>query len=123
MANVRAVADGKREHDVARAHGLTIADVRSIISQAAGDRLSGEAMRREVLLEVARLDILLTKYHCEAMSDEPHRHASAAIYHKLAERKHTLCGLNPVAGFAVQVMHTEQPTQQMSTTGELEAAI
>ena len=124
LAIVRAVADGKREHDVARAHGLTIADVRSIISQAAGDRLSGEAMRREVLLEVARLDVLLTKYHGEAMSDEPHRHASAAIYHKLAERKHTLCGLNPVTGYAVQIMHTEQaPQHQMSTTGELEAAI
>ena len=122
---VRAVADGKRERDVARAHGLTIADVRSIINQAAGDRLSGEAMRREVLLEVARLDALLTKYHGKAMSDAPDAIRSAAIYHKLAERKHTLCGLNPVTGYAVQIMHTEPAQQQhaQTSTDQLEAAI
>jgi hypothetical protein len=122
LAIVRAVADGKRERDVARLHGLTIA-VRSIINQAAGDRLSGESMRREVLLEVARLDALLTKYHGKAMGDAADAIQSAAIYHKLAERKHTLCGLNPVTGYAVQIMHTEPPQRQMTTTDELEAAL
>src|SRR5262245_59744974 len=119
LAIVRAVADGHRERDVARAHGLTIAGVRSIISQAAGDRLSGEAMRRELLLEVTRLDQLLAKFHGEAMSDEPHRHASAAIYHKLSERKHTLCGLNPVQGYAVAVMTSAPAPQQRTSTQEL----
>lgn len=58
------------------------------------------------------------------MSDAPDAIQSAAIYHKLAERKHTLCGLNPVTGYAVQVMHTEAaPHREKTTTDELEAAI
>ncbi|MCP3462536.1 hypothetical protein [Bradyrhizobium sp. CCGUVB23] len=119
LAIVRAVANGQTERDVAKAFGLSIAAVRDVVSQAAGDRLSGEAMRREILLEVTRLDQLLAKYHSEALSDEPHRHASAAIYHKLAQRKHEVCGLSPATGVGFTIITSTPAPQQRTSTDQL----
>jgi transposase len=120
LAIVQAIAaNGASYEKVAKAFGLTAADVRSVINQAAGDRLSGEALRRELLLEVTRLDQLLTKYHGKAMADAPDALASGALYHKLCERKHTLCGLNPVTGYAVQVIHSEAAPRPKTTTEEI----
>lgn len=97
--------------------------MRDIIKQAAGDRLSAEAMQREVLMEVTRIDQLMSKYHGKAMTDAPDAIASGGLYHKLAERKHTLCGFNPITGYAVAIMNAATPTRKSTSTEEIRSVL
>jgi hypothetical protein len=86
------------------------------------DIFDGEQLRRELRLEVTRLNALAEKYYGKAMAGDGDVN-SGALYVKLSERKATLLGLNAPIGHAVQVIHSTAPIRQQTSTDLLRAAI
>jgi hypothetical protein len=121
-AIVQAAANGLTPRDIATAHGMTQAAVREIIDQEAARCFDGEYLRRELLLETKRLDALGAKYFARAMAGEGDINAGV-LYVKISERKSALTGLNPTAGFAVQIIHQVAPPRPRTTTEEIGALI
>jgi hypothetical protein len=67
---LKAGAQGRAIRDIARAHALTEAAVKSIIDAKADDALSGAQLRRELLFEVMRLRSLGQKYYERGMASD-----------------------------------------------------
>jgi hypothetical protein len=70
----------------------------------------GGQLRRELMLEVTRLNALAEKHYRKAMAADGDV-ASGALYVKISERKSTMLGLNAPAAHAVQIIHREERTE------------
>jgi DNA invertase Pin-like site-specific DNA recombinase len=85
------------------------------------DIFEGAQLRRELMLEVTRLNALAEKYYCKAMAGDGDV-ASGVLYCKLSERKSTLLGLNAPAARAVQIIYREEQPKQLTSTQRLREA-
>src|SRR5215469_8760098 len=81
-AILREVVIGKTVREVARARGLTVPEVNRVLDLAAARRFSGEGMRRALLRETERLEILTQQLWDQAVRD----HDLHAAVHQ-SERK------------------------------------
>src|SRR5215468_5954926 len=86
------------------------------------DIFDGGQLRRELMLEVARLNGLAAKFFEKAMNGDGDV-ASGTLYVKISERKSTLLGLNAPQSQAVQVIHEEQRPRQLTSTERARQAI
>jgi len=90
---------------------------------ADGDNIfEGGPLRRELMLEVTRLNGLAAKFYDKAMDGDGDV-ASGTLYVKISERKSTLLGLNAPQSHAVQVIHEEQRPRQLTSTEQIGEAI
>jgi hypothetical protein len=120
---VSLVANGMSLRDVAKAHDLTVTEVRGIIDEEAARCFAGAELRRQWLLEARRLRELGQKYYGKAMGDGEEAANSAVIFIKASERLATLTGMNAPIGHAVRVIHQAAPPEQKTSTQEILAAL
>jgi hypothetical protein len=104
-AIVSLVANGMPLRDVAKAHALTVTEVRKVLDEESERCLSGAELRRQLLLEARRLRELEQKYYGKAMGDGEQAASSAIIFIKASERLATLMGMNAPIGHCVQLIH------------------
>jgi hypothetical protein len=79
----------------------------------------GDRLRRELSIEVARLDALLEKYFMLAMAGDID---AGTLYCKLASRKASLLGLDAPAHTTALIVHATAPPR-MTSTERLRAAV
>src|SRR5262245_51154773 len=79
------------------------------------DIFEGGQLRRELMLEVTRLNGLAARFYDKALDGDGDV-ASGTLYVKISERKSTLLGLNAPQSHAVQVIHEEQRPRQLTST-------
>jgi len=103
---VQAAARGRPIKEIAATHGLTEEKVRTILDASGSQWQTAPALRRELGLEIERLNSLEQTFYSKAMNaSDPECVASGNLYVKLAERKATLLGLNAPVHSAVQIIH------------------
>ena len=80
--------------------------------------------RRELLLEVTRLNSMQQKYYGRAMDDDGEGSTAAGLlFTKLSERKATLIGLNAPASASVQIIHQGAPAWEQTSTEKIRSAL
>ena len=120
-AILREVVIGKTVREVARARGLTVPEVNRVLDLAAARRFSGEGVRRALLRETERLEILTQQLWDQAVRD--HDLHAAAVCIKASERLASLTGMNHPLGHIVTVSSTLEPVEQASSTQRMLEAI
>jgi hypothetical protein len=115
-AIVDEAAKGQPLREIAKAHGMSIADVNHVLDAAAAHAFSGEQLRREWYLEAHRLrNVIRTHY---ARRDDV---ASAAICIKASERLCAMTGMNAPSNYSVQLAIANAPTLEQSSTERMRA--
>ena len=120
---LKAASEGVSIRAIAAEHGLSEEEVTAILDREAEVWFTGEHLRRELLLEVERLNALERHYYEKALGAGEGATAAGALYVKLAERKATLIGLNAPATSAAMIIHQSVPAQQVTSTERIKAAI
>ena len=88
-----------------------------------GDCFDAERLRRELSLEVKRLDALLEKYFALAMAGDGLNINAGLLYCKLAARKATLLGLDAPASHAMSIIVHRTEERRLTSTQEIGALI
>ena len=104
-------------------HGLSEGEVTAVLDRAADVWFTGEHLRRELLLEVERLNALERHYYEKALGAGEGATAAGALYVKLQERKSVLIGLNAPAQSAALIIHQSVPAKQVTSTERIRAAL
>jgi hypothetical protein len=120
---VAAAAAGISLRALAAEHGLPESEVLAVLDRAAEVWSTGGHLRRELLLEVERLNRLEQHYYAKALGNGEGASTAAAIYAKLSERKATLIGLNaPVASASITI-HQSAPATRVTSTERIREAL
>jgi hypothetical protein len=107
------------EWTIARKHGITLKQVREAIIQLS-PTIDHETRRRELLVDLARIDRLTTRFYVQALQGDV---ASAAITIKLSERRALLWGWDSAPNRQVPTIVIEQPESRPTSTERIRAAI
>lgn len=110
----------KRIKRLARDYGLSVEQVHKALDRHPIELDRDRYLKRTLALELLRLDELEMAFRDKAIEDRDV--ASGALLVKIAERRATLLGLNPVTGANVTIVQHE-PLEQPSSTDRIEAAI
>jgi len=120
---LRAATEGRTIRDIAAERGMSEESVAAILDREAATWFDGKHLRRELLMEVTRLNALARKYYSRAMGDDEGSITAGTLYVKLTERKATLIGLNAPAAASVQLIHQTAPVEQRTSTQEIIALL
>ena len=120
-AIVGEVVAGKTVRDVARSRGMTVPEVNRVIDRAAAKAFSGEGMRRTLLIEAERLQVLKHQLWLRATGEED-LHA-AVVYVKASERLASMLGTNHPIGHIITMTSTLEPTETATSTQRMLSAI
>src|SRR5215831_18884967 len=110
----------KRVHAIARAHDCTVDDVHAALDRHPIELNRDAYLKRTLALELMRLDQLEMAFEGKAIRDRDV--AAGALMVKIAERRATLLGLNPVQGHAVQIIQ-HAPTEQPDSCDRIHALL
>jgi hypothetical protein len=110
----------RRVTAIARTNRYTIADVHEALDAHPIELDRDKFLRHTLAQELMRLDQLEMAFEGKALED--HDVAAGVLMAKIAERRATLLGLNPMQGHAVAIVQHE-PVQVQSSTDKLRAAM
>jgi hypothetical protein len=117
---VQAVAFGRPLRDVGAEHGLTTAEVRTVIDRMAVNWFDGPNLRRELLLELERLNALARKYFIQALKGDQN---STLLFLRIAERKSLMTGMSAQQGAAHTIINQTAAPERQTTTQEIASII
>src|SRR5262249_22998899 len=110
----------KRAKRLADEHGVTIEQAYAALDQHPIEVDRDKFLRRTLAMELLELDSLAAAFHDKAIVDRDT--ASGALLVKIAERRATLLGLNPVTGHAVSIVQ-HPPAHQSTGTDRIREAL
>jgi len=110
----------KRIRRIARDHDCSVADVNAALDHHPIELDRDTFLKRTLAMELVELDELQQAFREKALveRDVP----SGVLLIKVAERRATLLGLNPVLGHAVKIVQHE-PVNKPTGTDKIEAAL
>jgi DNA-binding transcriptional MerR regulator len=110
----------KRVRRIARDHGCSVADVNAALDRHPIELDRDTFLKRTLAMELVELDELQQAFREKALVDRDV--PSGVLLIKVAERRATLLGLNPVLGHAVRIVQHE-PVNKPTSTDKIEAAL
>jgi len=110
----------KRVRRIARDHGCSVADVNAALDRHPIELDRDTFLKRTLAMELVELDELQQAFREKALVDRDV--PSGVLLIKVAERRATLLGLNPVLGHAVKIVQQE-PVNKPTSTDKIEAAL
>ena len=119
-AIILAVANRTRVADIARAYRTTISDINAVVERRASEMFSGEAMRRKMFIEDARLEAL-GEFHYQRGKEGDVQ--SGALYVKISERRATLSGMNAPSGHIVQLVGAANAPKAQTSTEQISSLL
>ena len=110
----------KRVRRIARDHGCSVDDVNTALDRHPIELDRDTYLKRTLAMELVELDELQQAFREKALVDRDV--PSGVLLIKVAERRATLLGLNPVLGHAVKIVQHE-PIAKPTSTDKLERAL
>jgi DNA-binding transcriptional MerR regulator len=110
----------KRVRRIAREHGCSVTDVNAALDHHPIELNRDTFLKRTLAMELVELDELQQAFREKALG---YRDVAAGVLLvKIAERRATLLGLNPVLGHAVSIVQ-HPPAHHETSTDEIERAL
>jgi DNA-binding transcriptional MerR regulator len=110
----------KRVQRIARDHGCSVAEVNAALDHHPIEIDRDTFLKRTLAMELLELDELQLAFRERALKG--HDVAAGVLLVKIAERRATLLGLNPMLGHAVAIIQ-HPPEHRETRTYKIEAAI
>jgi|SRR5215472_12252220 len=110
----------RRVKQIARDHGVTVADVHAALDRHPLEVNRDQYLRRVLALELIELDQLQQAFREKALVDGDV--GAGALWLKIQERREVLLGISAPAGHAVTIVQHE-PAAAETSTDKIRAAI
>ena len=110
----------KPERCIADDHGCTVEEVHAVLDHHPIEVDRDQYLKRALAMQLLALDELEVAFRGKALVERDV--AAGVLLVKVAERKATLLGLNPMQGHAVAIVQHE-PVQVQSSTDKLRSAL
>jgi hypothetical protein len=114
-------ARGRAPREIARARGMTVDEVRTVLDAAADRLFGGKQTRHNILVAAAQLDELIEGHFALAVASNDVAHSEQV--RKLQERLASLLGWNAPQHQAVTLAHSVAPAAPHGDVELISAAI
>jgi len=109
---------GRSARAIARAHGITPAEVSKVLDRFTETTIDDKTRRHTLALELARLDELQETFYARALEGDVR---CGALITKIIERRCTMLGLYTPQTATLQIIEAEAPKE--TSIDRIEAAI
>jgi hypothetical protein len=110
--------NGRRVHAIARASGITVAEVNRIIDLWADQAITDKVRKHTLTLKLARLDELQQTFYARALEGDVQ---CGALVTKIIERRSVMLGLQTPQTAVLQIVNKAAPKE--TSTDKIERAL